>query len=355
MRTQIEVQAEKTEQLRREAIELSGRDHTSDEMAGLMRDAGSQIELFLKDAIYAGTRNRDSSYDLIEGLRTQGIPAKVVDDLHAVRREYNEAKHDPAYPAPPNQVIERIGLASNSLAALQQHGIGNINAPSRETYRRTFWIGAWDHYIGGDTEIYVALPTTAEMRPRPFDMIYIDGVAWDNVVAQLQAVGDLRLGRGTIPDSAYDFWSNEGDFLEAGSYQGNYREMIAILAANERRHDDLLPFLKRENDEQAVRNALLLAVVDVAEQYIPEDEQALAELISTTAAERYAIPRYAPQVKVWALILARLLLSVPEAARAGISGPLWVTPGSFAASREGRIAEMDGILVAADGRVLLNL
>src|SRR5262245_35528850 len=88
-----------------EAIALSGRDHTPQEFAGFLKDLGSDVEVFLKDAVYAGTQNSTNFVALINGLPGLGLPNAVTAPLHALRQGYNSAKHNPSYAPSISDVI----------------------------------------------------------------------------------------------------------------------------------------------------------------------------------------------------------------------------------------------------------
>jgi hypothetical protein len=47
------------------------------------------------------------------------------------------------------------------------------------------WFAAWDHIIGGDTEIRIFFPAPPEIdMPYDFDGIYIDMNSWDDAKAE---------------------------------------------------------------------------------------------------------------------------------------------------------------------------
>jgi streptomycin 6-kinase len=118
------------------------------------------------------------------------------------------------------------------------------------------------------------------------------------VTGHFAATGQLRLGRGTVPDHVYDRRKDEGDLEEGGSFDGHYRELVAVLAehaAPAEREGKLLFNLPRENDRRAMLHALLMAMVAVSQASLTtQDTDELAERIAVEAAHRYAAPRHAP-------------------------------------------------------------
>jgi hypothetical protein len=340
-----------------EAVALSGRDHTPQEFAGFLKDLGSDVEVFLKDAVYAGTQNNTNFVALINGLPGLGLPHAVSAPLHALRQGYNAAKHNPNYAPAVNDVIGILDGAKGALTTIRDSGVGQVTAPVVRSYRRVFWFAAWDHYIGGDTEIHLMLPITEGDWAPGLDIIYIDMKSWDVVRETLLAAGSLYLGKGTVPDKHYDSWAAEGDFLAGGRYEGNYRDLLRLLAAHER-VEDLIPFLKRENDAAAMHAAAVMAAVDVVTTgQIIEEQEALTELIAVLAANTYAAPRNSPYIKHLAPRLAKMLLAIGPPVRAAMSGPHWVTAATF--DKEAAAASLcpdhPKIAVTDDGRFLVRL
>jgi hypothetical protein len=356
MRTQTDAVLEIIRQGRREALELSGRDHTWQQMRSFLADAGSQVEIFLKETVYSRISTRKWTFErLIDELTLQGLDSQTVCDLHALRLAYNKVKHDQNNWLRDGGVYKLLQATETSLSAIAKQNLGMANAPSGHRYERTFWIAAWDHYIGGDSEMHILLPSE-EWLPSSFDMIYIDMLSWHAVVEELKQVGQLDIGEGSVPDQVFRDWKAESDFLNAGSFTGDYRALLSVLAAHER-VEEILPSLKRESATSSLRNALLLATVDVAAAGQNNlAEQDLAESIRTLAAHQYAVPRYSAISLDFTPKLARLVFDVKPHMRASIVGPVWVTPATFATLAENAIARMPDstIVIAADGRLVVQ-
>jgi hypothetical protein len=221
------------------------------------------------------------------------------------------------------------------------------------------WWAAWDHYIGGDTEFLLILPTSDDANYAPtIDTIYIAMERWKDVQVELAAAGEFKLGPDAIPRKLYEEWAREGDFLEAGSFAGDYRQFVSILAKHER-VEDLIPSLKRENDFQAMFAAVMMAAVDVMKNgrtMIDENHVLLEERIVCTAAATYAAPRHSRLVGSLTPRISALLSNLPDAVQEKISGPYWVSESEFLKHRSTAVVKMTDpeVLVTKDGRVLVR-
>jgi hypothetical protein len=219
------------------------------------------------------------------------------------------------------------------------------------------WFAAWDHYIGGDTEISVFPPCTEDIDiPWGFETIYVKMENWEEIMTELSAVGRVCRGRDCVPVKYYEFWRHESDFREAGSFQGDLREMIAVFARHER-VEDILPDLRRENDPDSMFAAALFATTDVAGSGVKGDGNLFAEAIVTEAGLRYAAPSTSKYLKRFASSLGRFLTGLPPEIRQQISGPLWVSPPKFAELERDRLSDVEELklMILRDWRLIVRL
>ncbi|MDB4927764.1 MAG: hypothetical protein JWM10_248 [Myxococcaceae bacterium] len=223
---------------------------------------GGSVETFLKAAGYPPGTNW-SFAKLIDNLPTIGAPAEGLPPLHVLRHRYNSAKHDHVYDPTVHEVTETLDGAIAALSRWRGLGLGNTEAPAPALYRRMLWLASWDHYVHGDGEVQVFLPIAEDDGEHPprIDVIYLKGLAWPDVLAPLGTSVSSATGR--IPKKFLDSWESEGDCAGARVFEGEYRELLKVLAQAELRLD-LIPLLKREADVSAVRTALALAATDVA-------------------------------------------------------------------------------------------
>lgn len=162
---------------------------------------------------------------------------------------------------------------------------------------------------------------TAESNPLQQRLLGL----WDNLKAELLATGAFHYGLEHIPGRAHERF-REGDFLNAGVWDGDYRQLITILAKYEDRKTalSLLPVLRRDHMFIAVLSAIALAAVDVtstAERALSAENLTVA--ILTRADEAYAMPSERPWVSNAAEGLAALIVQLPFSTWSALSGPFW--------------------------------
>jgi hypothetical protein len=131
------------------------------DIKNLLLKIASATELFLKRDVFPTKSNRDNFYSFIEELKMHAINQAKVDFIHNIRLAYNEVKHDPNSVISILQVktlLENLKLAVDDIVT---DAIGRVGSPIRAATTRVFWICAWDHYTGGETEVTVFLPRDA--------------------------------------------------------------------------------------------------------------------------------------------------------------------------------------------------
>lgn len=77
------------------SIKISGTHHTESDVKTFLKEIGSVVELFLKEAVYENKRNKDDFYELIKNLANLGVSIDSIKTLHKLRQSYNKAKHNP--------------------------------------------------------------------------------------------------------------------------------------------------------------------------------------------------------------------------------------------------------------------
>jgi hypothetical protein len=179
-------------------------------------------------------------------LEQAGVVEEDRNSLHSLRQLYNDCKHEPACSPSLFEVQALLPEIVSVAGSLKTRNLGNTNQPEKLIHKRILWLAAWDHFIGGDTEVHVMVPTTSRIPPT-LDLVYIEMMAWDQIKNLLSAAGFVRPGKEAIPGQYYNEFAVEGDFHDAIAFQGEYRTVIAALSAHERR-EDLIPWLLRDND-----------------------------------------------------------------------------------------------------------
>ena len=287
-----------------------------------------------------------------------GVSGNDRDAMHDLRISYNRAKHEPTYDAPAQEIIDSLRAVHASLVEISKLRLGNTYQPSPKIMRRLLWFGAWDHYIGGDTEISIFLPCSVDVDiPWGFETIYVKMEEWEAITRELADVGNLCLGRACIPPKFYDFWNGEGEFRIAGTFEGDIRDMITVFARHER-VEDLLPDLKRENEPYSMLAATLFATTDVARfGPIVDDSDALKEAIVIAAGARYAAPSTSTLLKKYSRVAGTLLSRIPSTLRLRLSGPVWVSSVRYAELEGESLVQSEELplMVLHDGRLVVKL
>lgn len=291
----------------------------------IVERVGSKVERFFKSAIFPGSMATETFDTLINRLKSAGVGKSERQRLHALRELYNDAKHDPSKPMrlkPTNDVI----IASRTeIQALIGSKIGATAAPVETVISRLLWVSAYDIYVAGVTEVYVSLPLENEIFATHLDVVYVRGLAWDELKAELLATRSFYYGPDHFAPDVYKRF-NEGDFLNAGVWDGDYRQLVHILSKYEDRQTALqfLPDLRRDHMLVAVLSAIALAGVDVAT--VADQPLSVADLgtaILNRADMAYAMPSEQPWVRAAGEGLAELITQLPFEAWGQLAGPFW--------------------------------
>jgi hypothetical protein len=290
MKSQGDKYLESIERIRQDLDTLFQMDYTPENVNRVLSQAGVETELFLKYHIFPAASKRENFVELITKLGTCGLDVNSVDILNKFRVVYNSSKHDPSFEI---SAIDAKRSIANLLLAMKQVisiGIGNSSAPVSVPLRRLVWLAAWDHYIGGDTEVHIILPipTKHYLGPPEVDIIYIEMSDWDDVKKELALVGTLLGWEGHIPNDLYEQYRSEDDFLAALVFDGDYKQLLRILSKHERR-EELLPDLLRASHYQSMLTAFVMATIDVAQSGCANSTTYKA-MIEKQAIEVYAVP-----------------------------------------------------------------
>src|SRR6266481_2009437 len=243
----------------KQADKLAEAGYEKDELRNLVTNVGASTEVFLKTAALPHLSPRTGFAPCINALEAAGVSREDRETLHSLRTIYNESKHEPNYRPSVvgfQELLQKVIAVIRSLGA---RNLGLLNSPERLEHKRVLWLAVWDHYIGGDSEVHVIVPAKSGWPP-DLDLVYIDFMAWDLVKSLLGQAGSLRPSRGLIPADCLAQFAAEDEFREAVVFEGEYRRVIATLAAHERR-EDLLPGLRREDDWASMIQAFALASI----------------------------------------------------------------------------------------------
>lgn len=286
---------------------------------------GSKVERFFKSSVFPGSSGTDTFDGLINRLKTSGVSKTTRKELHDLRELYNGSKHDPLHPMRLKACIDIIQIARGALCSVMTQNLGTTATPVAKAVTRTLWLTAYDVYVGGVTEVYVGLPWPSDNFATHLDVVWVKGTAWDALKAELLATGSFRYGSEHFAPEVFRKF-NEEDFLNAGIWDGEYRQLIQILSRYEDRPTagKLIPTLRRDHMSTAVLSAIALAGVDVAcNASQPPSLSDLTGEILKRADESYAMPDERPWVKEAAEELAGLLIQLDFNLWAKLVGPFW--------------------------------
>jgi hypothetical protein len=316
---------------------LSHKDYSEEEVRQCVSTIGTKTELFLKSIAFPSKNSRHNFASFIDEMAVCGVSAAHVQNFHDLRIAYNNAKHEPNVSVTLVESIDVVANARKTAAELVSKNPGSATSPVCQQSRRVFWIAAWDHYISGDTEVQIILPGESDhwLGPPTLDYINIKLVEWDAVKSELADVGVLRDGRGIIPDKQYTAFNTDSDFLQALVYEGEYRELLAVMGKHELRQG-LIAGLNRQDSGQWMVLAFLLATIDAAPNASPAN---LKAAIQAQAFAEYAVPPDYAHSDIIADGFVDMLSQIPEADWPQINGPLWLSKEKFDTQSAAAIAQ----------------
>ncbi len=264
LRTKIESILDKVETIKVRLVSLMGMTHSQDDFGIYIKNIGSEIEKFLKDAVFQNSYNNLNFYNLIEKLRDEGITESTIGNLHELRNYYNSLKHDPSFSTTITEAESKIKKTSDALIEIDSESIGNINSVYIQNTNRILWLCAWDDYIGGMTELNLFLPNYEIDFPYSVEYFNITLEGWDTLKEKYVPTGQLQLGKEFISEKAYNVWSKSADMIGVGRFSGDVRGLIRTLSSlvNKERESALLENLKRKNDSFSVIASIAYAIQD---------------------------------------------------------------------------------------------
>ncbi len=329
MATYLEHLLQKLDSATIEVQELSRKDYTFDDINSIVVSCGSELEIFLKLAAFPSKNQRHNFVQFINELLTVGVSQMDIDILHELRLAYNTSKHDPMHEPELLKVKNLVNNVINSISKLTTLSLGRITEQVAIRHRRVLWFFAWDHYIGGDTEISIMIPSMEDELPRALDDIYINMSAWDTVKTELALVGSVAFGKELFPEKVYKFYSNESDFLTGGIFEGEYKNLLKTFAKYELKQE-LIQGLNRHDSPFSMLQASILAMVEVAPVLDTEPtRENLQTLISSSCVNNYAVPSDYSHLPKFVDAIANMLKKLDFSLWKVLSGPTWIGKSSF--------------------------
>ncbi len=327
------------------------------DIKNLLSKIASATELFLKRDVFPSKNNRDNFYSFIEELKKHSISQAKVNFIHDIRLAYNDAKHDPSSAISVLQfkvLIENLKLAVGDIVVA---AIGRVSSSVRAATTRVFWVCAWDHYTGGETEVTVFLPSDYDgfLGAHSVDHVSIHGLKWDDFKADIPNFGAVHPHEGLIPDGQVKFWLSEGDCLTPFVFEGEYSSLITCLSKY-LKDVDLILGLAREDDPV---NLLQTAVMAVSDAYA-NDPNASKELqcvsALTLANNQYAVlPKFNDRIEHFISKVVDVIDQAPLQARSALTGPIWVTKEAYDSNESPYRDDSIRTLIDSKNRVVLGV
>jgi hypothetical protein len=217
-------------------------------------------------------------------------------------------------------------------------GVGRSIEAKTNGVRRVYWISACDHYTSGETEVHIHIPGVSEhwLGVPSFDMVNVAGREWDDVKAELAAIGTLRQAESIIPPEQIKAFRSDEDSLMPLVFEGAYKDLLIVLSSHERRVEGLLPFLRRDYDERRILIAILMAAIDIASG--AGDMVALSKRIESQVTGQYGVPEDYPNLAMLVGEFVTLFKEVPPAHWARVHGPVWARNETYEKSASAAVA-----------------
>lgn len=327
------------------------------DIKNLLSKIAGATELFLKRDVFPSKSNRDNFYSFIEELKTHSVSQSSVDLIHDIRLSYNGAKHDPQSTISllrVKQLLENLKVAIDEILSF---GIGRVNSPVRATSTRIFWICAWDHYMGGETEVTIFLPSEYDgfLGAHSVDHVSIHALKWDDFNADLPNFGSVYPYDGLIPEGQVTFWLSEGDCLTPFVFEGEYNSLIICLSKYVM-NVDLIAGLAREDNPV---NLLQTAVMAASDAYAnspgaPKEDQYLSAL--SLANSQYAVlPKFNDRIEHFIKKIVDIIDYAPLNVKSSLSGPIWVTKDAYDANNSKYRDDSIRTLIDSKNRIVLGV
>ena len=304
--------------------ELRLRQHDDEDIRPIVETVSAKFERFMKSAVWPQIKPRTKLHTCIEDLKQCNVPQGDISNLHGLRDLYNTAKHDPQQRLKLSESHATLVLARAAVASLVGTSVGLTGASASVVANSLLWVTGHDVYTHGVTEVYVSLPLKDRFATH-VDMVWIQGKDWDALINDLNGSSCFQYGEGAFDAATFKHFV-EGDFINAGVWEGDYRELVRILAKYEDRetNTDVLQGLRRESNSVSVLSSVALAGRDVANgatAALP------VGLLTTSILDRadsvYAMPKSAQGVQRAATDLAALLTQLSISEWGQLVGPYW--------------------------------
>ena len=329
------------------------------DLIGAVVATGASVERYLQLIVPNADGEHHNYFQAASSkLRSDGYVAEsnAIDDLRTI---YNDTKHKEHYLPSLQKTKNCVKKVRAAIYRLNADRLGSTGLLVFEN-KSIFWVAASDHYTSGETEIIITLPTEVErLAPLPFDRIIIHGEKWDAYKEELSNSGRIVPAKESMPDWAIEALCEEADSLMPFAYVGEYSSLLKAGAKFEYRAPGLLAPLTRAASTSAMNLAFILACMDASRNHPALSGVLIEQHAIQFAAEKYGFVQGAVESKLLKNArsdFAKLLASLPFAARQQLAGPTWVDNDTFdrlKAVRE-KYSEPLGVAIGPDLHVILR-
>jgi hypothetical protein len=318
-------------------------------LALLIEPFTSRLEYFLKAVVFPTASRRAGLSQLIDDLPTIGTSQPSVAALHRLRELYNTSKHDPDRDLIWRECVDALNGTAAALGEVAGLGLPPVDARFEQELSAVVYVGLWDHYVGGETEIGLHLPSDHWTGTYPIGTFHMPMQDWDRLKPLLVNHPRFAGGEQGMGSDIWQSFAQEGDFLGGGAWQGDIRELLALLAPfNEATLEHaVIPFLSRRNSLLSTGTALISAAIDIIRGDAALDGETLRTRIADRARTEYAADASTTHGRAILEELVRLIGTLPNLRRAAVAGPVFekVANGS----------QIEGVPVRLEGANLVWL
>ena len=336
-------------------LTIQGYENT--DIKSILNKVASSTELFLKREVFPAKSNRDNFFSYINELKYHSIRTEKVDFIHDVRLAYNESKHDPNFVISAIRVNATLQNLLLSIQDIVAAGIGRVNTAVRAENSRVFWICAWDHYTGGETEVVVFLPSDYDgfLGAKSLDRVSIHGLKWDEFKSDLPNFGVMNSHEGLIPEGQVEFWLSEGDCLTPFVFEGEYNSLIICLSKY-LKNVELIPGLAREDDATNLLQTAVMAVCDAyASNPTATKEEQRANALSLANSQYAVLPKFNDRIEIYLDKIIGVIDSAPSDVKSTLTGPIWIAAEAYSENESTYRDESIRVLVDSKNRVALGV
>lgn len=168
------------------------------------------------------------------------------------------------------------------------------------------------------------------------------------------------MGKEYLPERFYSYVSSLGEFIEAGVFNGDYRELIIEISkyVDMEMENKLLPNLQRRNDLASMFYAVMHASSDaIAEGKHSLNIEEMQQSINCILEQRYAALTNSKNVSKLVLDMVNLFLNLKPEHVTSFQGPIFVHEEKYEQYRKKAYIEERKlkILVTNDGEFIVRI